>query len=390
MDKLSEHLELFAISSPGLEPYTEQELRDLGHTISDPINDTRQITSRGGVPFIGNLRAIYHSNLHLRTSNRVLVRLGTFYAAAFSELRKKASRLPWEHYLTPGQSIAIRASCHKSRLYHSGAVAERVAGAIADSLGKPARVTKFSEQNLDEPTQLILVRIVRDQCTISIDSSGALLHQRGYRLTTARAPLRETLAAGLLYASEWDPSTPLIDPFCGSGTIAIEAAMLAHGIAPGSRRSFAFMQWPKYDEQLWQELLENAKLTQNPTIPTIMASDRDAGAINTAETNAKRAGVAETINFSHQPISAIQPHGVGWVVTNPPYGRRISQGKDLRNLYAQLGNILRAKCPGWQVGILSDDLKLLSQTRLLLDTSLSFDNGGIHVRLGRGTVPGDG
>lgn len=386
MDQIDEHLELFAVSTPGLEPYTELELTALGLLSSDKRNDSAQKTYTGGIAFLGDLKSIYIANLHLRTCNRVLVRLGSFYAAAFSELRKKASRLPWEKYVTPGKPVAIRSTCHKSRLYHSGAVSERVAGAISDSLGKPIRVTKFSEENPDETVQLIMVRIVRDKCTISIDSSGRLLHQRGYRLATGKAPLRETLAAGMLFACNWDPSTPLIDPFCGSGTIAIEAALLAHGIAPGSQRTFAFMRWANYDSQLWGDLLEQAKLKQKSSHPRIEASDRDAGAINIAKANAVRAGVVESIEFSQKSVSALQPLGTGWIVTNPPYGRRISSGKDLRNLYAQLGNTLRLKCPGWHVGILCDELKLLRQTRLKLDISQSFDNGGIHVIFGFGKI----
>ncbi|HEX9019168.1 MAG TPA: hypothetical protein VF806_08270, partial [Anaerolineaceae bacterium] len=270
--------------------------------------------------------------------------------------------------------------------------AERVLAAIGDHLGRPAPLVKGEPAPGESPAQLIVVRVAHDHCTISVDTSGELLHRRGYRLATAKAPLRETLAAAMLLATGWDAAHPLVDPFCGSGTIAIEAALLARGIPPGALRAgdpsgFAFMQWPGYDAALWQSIVQARQPRLAADCPPILASDRDAGAIRMAQANAERAGVAENITFTCQAVSAITPPpGPGWLVTNPPYGLRVSASKDLRNLYAQLGNVLRAKCPGWQVGILCSDLKLLGQTGLRLDTSFSMVNGGVSVHLGRGVV----
>jgi putative N6-adenine-specific DNA methylase len=226
---------------------------------------------------------------------------------------------------------------------------------------------------------------------VSVDSSGELLHRRGYRLATAKAPLRETLAAGMLLASGWDGRSALLDPFCGSGTIAIEAALLARGVAPGHNRRFAFMAWSGFDQVLWDRLVyENDNQVQDRLLSAgktwIAASDRDAGAIEMARANAERAGVGDAIEFSCRAVSAIEPQGVGWVVTNPPYGLRVSANKDLRNLYAQLGNVLRMKCPGWRVAILCSDLSLIHQTGLNLDTSLAMVNGGVGVRLAQGMI----
>jgi putative N6-adenine-specific DNA methylase len=233
---------------------------------------------------------------------------------------------------------------------------------------------------------LVIVRLVNDECTLSIDTSGPLLHRRGYRLETAKAPLRETLAAGLLLASGWDAASPLLDPFCGSGTIAIEAALLAKQIPPGSARRFAFMDWPGFQPAAWDALLAESRQAIRPDIPPILASDRDAGAVQIAQANAGRAGLAGHIEFSHRAVSAIEPAGTGWVVTNPPYGLRVSANKDLRNLYAQFGNVLRLKCPAWHIAVLCSDPALLRQIGLPLDTSLSLVNGGVAVRLGRGVV----
>jgi len=220
---------LFAVAAPGLEPYTALELRKIDLLPSPPGQDPASPPqgypqkTTGGVPFRGRLKAVYMANLWLRTASRVLLRLGEFHAAAFSETRKKASRLEWERFIIPGRAVAIRVTCRKSRLYHSDAVAERVAGAIADRIGKSSPLVKFDPQSSDKLPQLIIVRLFHDQCTISIDTSGANLHRRGYRLATAKAPLRETLAANMLLASGWDMTSPLLDPFCGSGTTCLSA-----------------------------------------------------------------------------------------------------------------------------------------------------------------------
>jgi len=371
--------DLFAVITPGLESIALIEMQVLGlnHLTKD----------NGGVLFQGDLNTIYRSNLNLRTVSRILVRLGHFHASAFSELRKKASRLPWEKYIAPGQPISIRATCHKSRLYHSDGVVERVLGAISDRLGLASIHHKSSDIEEKSPYQLIVVRLVNDECTISIDSSGELLHRRGYRLATAKAPLRETLAASLLIAAGWNKIDPLLDPFCGSGTIPIEAALLAKGIPPGYSRKFAFMLWPNYDKSIWEKLLTTIPKKLSNELPIIQASDRDAGAIEMSIANAKRAGVEDFIEFNCEAVSSISPPPMpGFMVTNPPYGFRVNSNKDLRNLYAQFGNVTRSHCMNWNIAILCSDLNLLNQTRLKLDTSLRFNNGGIGVYLGKGTV----
>ena len=369
----------FAVTAPGLEPFTALELSRL-------FPDREPVPEAGGVTFRGSLADLYRANLHLRTASRVLARLGMpFLARDFDELRQKAARLPWERFLAPGQPVALRVTCHKSKLYHSDAVARVLALALADRLGQSSPLVKTDEES-DQPPQLIVVRLAEDRVTVSVDSSGTILHKRGYRLASAKAPLRETLAAGLLMASGWDLRSPLLDPFCGSGTIPIEAALMALGIPPGINRRFAFMDWPGFDQQLWASIQTPFPLNHSPSL-TILASDRDAGAIEMARQNAERAGVAQVIEFSQRAVSAIEPPpGPGWVVTNPPYGHRVRGGRDLRDLYARFGDVLRARCPAWQVTVLCSDRALLGQMRLDLDTSLALVNGGIRVRVGRGKV----
>jgi len=371
--------DLFAVVTPGLESIAFKEMQGSGLSHLTKEN--------GGILYQGDLNTIYRSNLNLRTVSRILVRLGHFHASAFSELRKKASRLPWEKFIAPGQPLSIRATSHKSRLYHSDGVVERILGAINDRLGSISTHHKPSGLYEKNPVQLVVVRIVNDECMISIDSSGELLHRRGYRLETAKAPLRETLAASLIIASGWDEKAPLLDPFCGSGTIPIEAALMAKGIPPGYSREFSFMLWPNYDRAIWENMLSEYKIKSSKELPIIQASDRDAGAIEISRANAERAGVLDLIEFNCRAISSIAPpDNPGFIVTNPPYGLRVSSSKDLRNLYAQFGNVVRNQCLNWKITVLCSDLNLLTQTKLKLDTSSRFTNGGIGVYLGLGNV----
>jgi putative N6-adenine-specific DNA methylase len=397
----------FVVTAPGLESFAAEELRtlDLLPAIvietehkDDFSNKTTEYVTKGGVAFKGDLNALTLANLHLRTASRILARLGNFfYATSFPELQKRVSRLPWERFIAPGQPISMRVTCHKSKLYHSEAVARTIATALEERLGQVSPLVKADSQVDGHPPQLIIVRLSEDRCTVSVDSSGELLHKRGYRQAVAKAPLRETLAAALLMASGWDRISALLDPFCGSGTIPIEAALMAYNIPPGLNRRFAFMDWPGYDEALFTAQRSvtgrpdysssTRNIADRVPVPTILASDRDAGAVKMAHENAERAGVENLIEFKCQAVSSITPPaGPGWVVTNPPYGLRISEGKDLRNLYAQFGNVLRMHSPGWQVAVLGYDPILLGQMHLELDTSIGFINGGIGVRVARGRV----
>jgi putative N6-adenine-specific DNA methylase len=402
----------FAVTAPGLETFAAQELfrlfpvpesiialERINH--EEPKNvkllkdDQEQLpvlpgymvkSEPGGVSFKGGLEALYRANLYLRIPSRILARLGNFfYATSFPELQKRASRLPWERFMTPGQSICMHVTCHQSKLYHSDAVAKSIMAGMEERLGQTSPLVKMDEQTDGHPTQLVIVRLLDDRCSISVDSSGDLLHKRGYRQAVAKAPLRETLAAALVMASGWDKVSPLLDPFCGSGTIPIEAAQMALDIPAGLNRSFAFMDWPGYDQDIFNsQRSESGRLL---TTPPILASDRDAGAVKMARENARRAGVEDFIEFKCQAVSSIQPPAQpGWVVTNPPYGLRISAGKDLRNLYAQFGNVLRLHCRGWNLSVLCNDAVLLGQMHLNLDTTIGFVNGGIGVRVGRGRV----
>jgi putative N6-adenine-specific DNA methylase len=375
-------LTCYAVAAPGLEAFVAGELRALAGRYEIELGDPEH----GGVEFRTDRAGLYAANLHLRIASRVLVRIGEFHAAAFAELERHARRLPWKQFLAPGRGIDFRVTSRKSRLYHQEAVAERLEQAARASTGEAAGPAA-------EPQQFV-VRLFRDRCTVSADASGALLHRRGYRLATARAPLRETLAAAMLAASAWDGAHPLMDPFCGSGTIPIEAALLARRIVPGLGRSFACLTWPEFDARSWSAVVEAARaaVLPGPAAP-ILGSDRDAGAIEAATANAARAGVAADIEWRRAAVSAIAPpSGTGWMVTNPPYGVRVGERLRLRDLYAQLGNVARRCCPGWTIAFLSSHPELEHHTRLDPVPLFATDNGGIRVRLvqarvhqGRGT-----
>lgn len=374
--------ELFAIAAPGLEPLVEREVRALGVT--------RPTVEHGGIAFAGGRELLYRTNLHLRTASRIVVRVGEFQARGFAELVRHAKRTPWERFIDARRPLRVRVTSRKSKLYHTGAVAERVREAIAARLGSEPAAGSTDEEDESANGALVIVRLAHDHCLLRMDSSGDLLHRRGYREATAKAPLRETLAAALLLASQWPSDTPIIDPLCGSGTIAIEAARIARRIPSGWDREFGFMQWPDQDAALWARLREEARTRMLPHAPApIIASDRDAGAIAAATANAERAGVVADIQFATQSISALHtPLGdsSGWVCTNPPYGARVSAGADVRNLYAQLGKTLRAKCAGWTVAMFAADDAHARATGLDLTAVLRTTNGGIPVRIVRGVV----
>jgi len=377
---------LFAVCSPGLEPFTLRELQEVGLQAGMPhlaaSAGAKGQGQGGGIEFQGTLGNVYRANLHLRTASRVFVRLGGFFGDTFSDLRRRAGRLPWEEYLKPGEAVSLRVSCRQSRLFHSGAVAEKVLEAIGGRLGQIPPVGSLAEERGRTISQLIFIRLSENRFEFWVDSSGALLHRRGYRLATAKAPLRETLASAMLMASEWDTTSPVLDPFCGAGTIAIEAARMARKIPPGSSRPFAFMRWPNFDRNLWESIREEEKSKEKDCQPKIMASDRDRGAIQAAQANAERAGVGEDIEFSCRAISAIEPPtGPGWIVTNPPYGVRLQSNQEVGRLYGQFGKVMATKCPGWKVVLLSADMQLWGNTGLQFDRGIPLRNGGLKVRL---------
>jgi putative N6-adenine-specific DNA methylase len=330
----------------------------------------------GGVSWTGDARSLMRANLWLRSASRVIARIAEFRVTAFHELEKHAKRIDWSAYLGEGVAPEFRVTAKKSKLYHSDAIAERLLTAVGSQL------SGAKEPRASSSDQLFVVRMHRDVCTISADTSGELLHMRGYRQAVAKAPLRETLAAAMLLASEWTgDDEALLDPFCGSGTICIEAALIARRIAPGLQRDFAFQRWPSFDKRLWKSVVDEARATARSANVVIQGSDRDDGAIAAAVSNAERAGVRDMIEFEVKSLSSVRPiSSSGLVATNPPYGKRVSEGKDVRNLYAQLGKWMR-NLQNWRLTMLAAEDRLAKQLDFPLEQLLKTSNGGIPVKL---------
>lgn len=363
-------LPVFVITQPGLESVTATELAGLGISVTE--------AEPGGLSFDADAETLARASIDLRTASRILVRLGSFHAASFGELERHAKRLPWGDFLSADTTPSFRVTSKKSRLYHEDAIAERLVRAAGrdPAVAAPA----------DAPVQQFVVRVFRDEVTVSADASGELLHRRGYRLDGAKAPLRETLAAAMLLGVGWDGSTPLVDPFAGSGTIPIEAAMIARGVAPGLHRSFAAESWPGTPAGIFDAARIGA-LGRGGAVgaacrPPLRAADRDAGAVAAMHANAERAGVAGDIDIRQAVISDLElPEEPGWIVTNPPYGVRVGERLRLRNLYAQTGKVLRARAGGWRLALLSVHPVLDQQLGIPLTPVWETTNGGIRVRL---------
>lgn len=356
-------MELFLVATPGLEQPLADELRALGY--GGEIQP-------GGVTFTGGWPDVWRVNLEIRGATRLLARIGAFRAMHPAQLDKRARRFPWADWLRPDVPVRIEATSRKSRIYHAGAITQRFEAAIRDSLGAPIA---------DDAPVTLKIRIEDDLCTISLDTSGESLHRRGHKQAVGKAPMRETMAAMFLRQCGYDGHEPVLDPMCGSGTFAIEAAEIAAGLKPGRQRDFAFQQLPGFDAGAWQAL--RAPSGRAPGL-TFHGSDRDAGAIRMSRENAERAGVAGWTDFQQRAIGdLIRPEGPpGLVMINPPYGARIGNKGPLFALHAALGEALRTRFQGWRVGIVTTEAALARATALpFRDPGPYVAHGGLKIRL---------
>ncbi|MEM7210744.1 MAG: class I SAM-dependent RNA methyltransferase [Pseudomonadota bacterium] len=357
-------LQIRLVALPGLEHVLAGEARAAGFKVTS--------IDVGGVNLSGDWQVVWRANLTLRGASRVLVRLGSFRAMHLAQLDKRARKFPWGEIFRADVPLKVDVTCRKSKIYHAGAAKQRVERAIAEELG--ARIT-------EDALLRVMVRIEDDLCTVSVDSSGAPLHQRGHKQAVGKAPLRETMAALFLRQAGYTGAEPVVDPMCGSGTIPIEAAEIACGLLPGRTRAFAFERFANFDADAWEALREAPKRT---TDQRIVGSDRDAGAIRMAGENAERAGVSDLLSLSSHAISdAEPPEGPpGLVLTNPPYGRRIGNKKLLFGLYGALGEVLRSRFEGWRVGIVTSEPGLAKATGLKLkQAGAPVLHGGLKIGL---------
>lgn len=364
----------FATTAKGVEEVLAAEVARLGAA--------EVAVESGGVRFAGTLETAYRANLWLRTASRVLMPLAEFPCASPDELYRGVRALPWQRYLNPALTLAVDCSLRDSALTHSGFVALKTKDAIVDAMrdefgSRPSVDTK-------DPDLRVNVRLYKNRCSVSLDTSGSPLDRRGYRLDRHEAPLKENLAAALVELSGWDGASPLVDPMCGTGTILIEAAMKALRIPPGlSRREFGFQRWPGFDGRLWDRIVAEARQGVLDALPApVQGSDLSHSAVNMAAQNASRAGVLERLVLSRAPISELEPPpGPGVVIINPPYGKRLGEEEALRPLYKEIGDVLKKRCRGYTAYLFTGNLELAKSVGLKATRRIVLFNGPIECRL---------
>ena len=325
-------LDLIATSTFGLEAVVARELRALGY-------QGKAIQS-GRVLFQADGAAICRANLWLRCADRVLLRLGTFAATDFGTLFDQTYALPWEQWIPPDAAFPVTGRSIKSQLSSVPACQKIVKKAVVEKLKTAYGVAWFEERG---PRCTIEIALLKDQATLTLDTTGPGLHKRGYRRLVGKAPLKETLAAALVLLSFWRPQRPLIDPFCGLGTIPIEAALIGRNLAPGLKRTFAAESWPALPAELWARARQQARDLARPDIPArIVGSDIDDAALRLARQNAAQTGVDEQVEFQHRAFADLSSQEeYGCVICNPPYGERMGEKAEIEALYRSMPEVLR-------------------------------------------------
>ena len=314
----------------GLEAVLKKEIYDLGYEISK-VED-------GRISFLGDEEAICRANIFLRTAERVMIQVGRFKATTFEELFQGIKAIPWEEYIPEdGKFWVKKASSINSKLFSPSDIQSIAKKAMVERMKQKYNKDWFSEEGAPYPVRIFLLK---DEVTVAIDTSGESLHKRGYRTMTSKAPLTETLAAALILLTPWRPDRILVDPFCGSGTFPIEAAMIAANIAPGMNREFTAERWTNLiDKKLWYECVQEAEDMIDTSVEVdIQGYDIDGEVIKAARENAKRAGVDHMIHFQQRAVADLRhPKKYGFVITNPPYGERLEEKADLPKLYSEIG-----------------------------------------------------
>ncbi|MCI9573421.1 MAG: class I SAM-dependent RNA methyltransferase [Lachnospiraceae bacterium] len=318
----------------GMEAVLKREIDDLGYDISEVVD--------GRVTFLGDEEALCRANIFLRSAERVLIKIGSFHAESFEELFEGTKALPWEEYIPEdGRFWVTKAASVKSRLFSPSDIQSVMKKAMVERLKGIYHVNWFQEDGAEFPIRVFLMK---DQVTVGLDSTGVSLHKRGYRKLVAQAPIAENLAAAMIMLTPWNGERVLVDPFCGSGTIPIEAAMMAANIAPGMNRDFTAEDWPYVvGKGLWQDAQEEAEDLVNLEIETdIQGYDIDDHMVEIARENAKRAGVEKLIHFQRRDVAQLShPKKYGFIITNPPYGERLRDKEEMPALYRTIGERFR-------------------------------------------------
>lgn len=371
---MEDRFEMIATTLYGLEDVLSGELEELGASVEKKGNRALR--------FHGDISTLYMSNLCLRTASRILVPLIRRRVMSDRDLYALARDVDWKKHMTVRDTFAVSSVANSPRFRHSNYVSLKVKDAIADQFRDAAG--RRPSVDRERPALQVNVHIDRDICTISLDSSGAPLHRRGYRLEGRGAPLNEALAAGMILLAGWDGRTSFIDPMCGSGTLPIEAAMIASRFAPGLLRgSFGFMRWPGYDRKLFERIFEETGKKATAPRCSICGSDISKRAVETARKNAGRTPFKESIRFSSEPFEkASPPPPPGVVMMNPPYGRRMG-GEDLIDFYKSIGDIMKSKYQGYEAWIISGNREALKFVGLRPSKKHTLYNGPVECRFQR-------
>ena len=325
-----ERIELIAPCHFGMEAVLKREIQDLGYDVSR-VED-------GKITFIGDMEAVCYANVFLRSAERILIKIGTVHAETFDELFEGTRALPWEKYIPEdGKFWVAKATSIKSKLFSPSDIQSIMKKAMVERLKKVYHKEWFTEDGASYPVR---VTFMKDEAVIGLDTSGESLHKRGYRKLTSKAPITETLSSALILFTPWKKNRILVDPFCGSGTFPIEAAMIAANMAPGMNRSFLADRWTNLiPKKTWYDVMDEAHDVLDLHVDTdIQGYDIDPNVVKAARENAKMAGVDHLIHFQQRPVSELNhPKKYGFVITNPPYGERIEEKKNLPQLYREIG-----------------------------------------------------
>jgi len=376
--------EFFIATAPELAALCYDELIAL----SLPLEHAQIVP--GGIEIKGRLTVCYLANLHLRTANRILMRLGQFHATNFRQLHKKLTALPWELYLYAASPLAFQVTTRHSRLYHTDAISEACRAAIDDRLSRQGQQPGALPS--EGRRQQIFVRAIDDTFSLSIDSSGTNLHKRGFKKHHGAAPLRETIASAVLTLAGYDGTQILIDPMCGTGTFSLEAAMIAAHIPAGWHRAFAFMGWPAFSPRQWAYLKKEAAQSINAIEqPLIFASDKHLDQCKSLTRSIEAAGLSGAISVQCRDFFEIAPPAgkpaYGLIVLNPPYGRRLGTDREAKQRIRAIGAKLINSFPGWKMALLLPHKRWLQFLPFDLKTH-PLQHGGLRLRLAIGTIPG--
>lgn len=378
----------FISTAPGIERLCQKEILTLGLTGSDAT------LLKGGVALNARVHECYLTNLKLRLANRILMRVEDFRATNFRQLKKNIADLPWELYLQENAVCEISVTSRHSRLFHTDAIADQFKEGL-EKRGCFAHFKPGDKEGTPRFPQQVFIRAVDDRFSVSIDSSGDLLHKRGLKTHGGKAPIRETTAAAILSLAGYQKGVPLLDPMCGSGTFSLEGAMVTNRIPAGWYRNFAFMGWPCFKNSRWKHIRREAKKRISPSVePAVFASDRDQASCLALKKTVREKDLAGTISVHRKDFFDLLPSDIkkslkgaprGLVVINPPYGRRLETGADSEKLFVEICHKLQRDFRGWKLALIAPNRNLVKKVPFSVVSHALF-HGGLNLTLLTGKI----